>query len=276
MSGVTDLHGKTAFITGGASGIGFATAKALVRGGARVALGDLNADELGRAAEELRGMQAQVSTHQLDVRDRAAMHDAAAKVERDWGAVHILFNNAGLGAGGTMQTTSPEEWDLCIGVNLNGVYNGIHAFVPAMIAHGLGGHVVSTASMSGLLPSAGLGPYTASKFAVVGLSECLRMDLEPHGIGVSVLCPGFVRTGLHETNARHAPRPPSDDPASVEARRRLDKALANGVDPDEVGQAVAAGILANTPWIITHPKYRAKVEERMTALLAAFGPGVPA
>lgn len=273
MTGVTDFHGKTAFVTGGASGIGLAMARSFARAGARVALGDMDADALRAAAEELRGLQAQVSTHVLDVTDRAAMHDAAARVERDWGAVHVLCNNAGLGAGGPMPNTTPAEWDLVIGVNLNGCYNGVHAFVPAMVAHGMGGHVVNTASMSGLLPSAGMGPYTAAKFAVVGFSECLRMDLEPHGIGVSVLCPGFVKTNLLETTTRHSPAHETDDPVRREVNRRLAKAVNNGIDPDEVGQAVLDGIRENRTWIVTHKKYGPKVEERMHALLAEFQEG---
>ena len=273
---IQDFHGKTAVITGGASGIGLAMARALAAAGARVALADVNADDLARAADELARTQAKVSTHAVDVTDRAAMAETAAQVERDLGAVHILCNNAGLGGGGPMESTTPAEWDTVLSVNLGGVFNGIHAFVPAMVAHGLGGHVVNTASMSGLLPSAAMGAYTASKFAVVGLSECLRMDLEPYGIGVSVLCPGFVRTNLHETSARHMPaRDAKPEPRRDEANKRSAKALANGIDPDLVGRAVVDGIRANRMWIITHPIYREKVVERMQYLLAAFGQGAP-
>ena len=182
-----DLTGKCAFVTGGASGIGFGMAEALAGAGMKVVIADIEANALEQAAAKLKSSGAAVHAIQLDVTDRAAMESAAADAEEAFGAVDVVCNNAGVCWRGFMTDASYDDWDWVLGVNLGGVVNGIRTFVPRLIARGEGGHVVNTASMAGLMASPGNSVYCTSKFAVVGLSEGLRKELAPKGIGVTVL-----------------------------------------------------------------------------------------
>jgi NAD(P)-dependent dehydrogenase (short-subunit alcohol dehydrogenase family) len=264
-----DFKGKTAFITGGAAGIGLAMAREFLDAGARVIIADIRADKLAEAAKTLDAGD-RVTTVALDVTDRAA----CARVAAEAGKVHILCANAGVFIGGPTMDATFDDWDFCLDINLGGVVNTIRTFVPGMIAQGEGGHIVLTSSINGLFASGGVGPYTASKFAVTGLGECLRMNLQPHGIGVSVLCPGAVRTDLFnstpevrpkdlkETGA-HLVRIDDTDPVSKEI-------FADAMSIEEVGAKVMRGIQRNDLYIITHTEIRATIEARMKALLAAL------
>lgn len=270
-----DLDGKVAFVTGGGSGIGLAMAEAFADAGMKIVIVDVDAHALEEVAERFRGRNVPVLTERLDVTDRAAF---AAVAERAWsafGAVHVLCNNAGVYRGGPLDQVTYEDWDWVLGVNVGGVVNGIQTLLPRMRAQGEGGHVVNTASMAGLSGSAGLGIYNTSKFAVVGLSEALRADLEPHGIGVSVLCPGMVRTAIlaSERNrpADHAGRDPEAEQAAQAHNAMMQTMMGTGIDPAEVGRIVLDGVRENRFWLITHPEMRVMAEVRSHELLAAFG-----
>ena len=187
-----DLQDRVAFITGGASGIGFGMARAFLRAGMRVFIADVSPANLEDAARQLEGVPpGAYRLLQLDVTDRAAMARAAEEVERAFGHLHVLCNNAGIGMAPPVHSAQYADWDRMLGINLGGVVNGIVTFLPRLRAHGEGGHIVNTASMAGIIPLPDPGTlYTTSKFAVRGLSESLRLALTADRIGVSVLCPG--------------------------------------------------------------------------------------
>jgi NAD(P)-dependent dehydrogenase (short-subunit alcohol dehydrogenase family) len=266
-----ELRGKTAFITGGASGIGFGMARTFAGEGMRIVLADVEAGALASATAQLESGGAEVLGIQLDVSDRAAMEDAARGAEARFGHVHLVCNNAGVGAGGPLDRCTYDDWDWVLAVNLQGVINGVQTFVRRIRDHGQGGHFVNTASMAGLLPSAGLGIYCTTKYAVVGLSECLRLDLAPHGIGVSVLCPGFVSTNIHQAGrnrpARFANTEYVPDPAYREQRVAM---LRAGLDPLVIGAAVRDAVVADELWVLTHPELKPFVADREESILAAF------
>ena len=249
------LRGATGFVTGGASGIGLAIVRALVGEGARVAVADNNPDWLAAVAAELGGAVLPIA---LDVTDRAGWAAARARVEAELGPVDVLVNNAGIGPDlKPLDETAPGYFDRMIAIKLTGTYNGIHEFVPGMKARRRG-HVVNTASMAGLVASPRLGPYTAAKFAVVGMSEVLAAELKDHGIGVSVLCPGLIATRLGETSVR----------AGVD--RPAGQSTAAGLDPAIVGDLVIDAIRHNHLHIVTHREYAKGVERRMAQVLDAF------
>jgi NAD(P)-dependent dehydrogenase (short-subunit alcohol dehydrogenase family) len=237
----------------------------------RVVLADVEATALASATAQLEAAGAEVLSIELDVSDRAAMEDAARRAEARFGAVHLVCNNAGVGAGGPLDRCTWDDWDWVLAVNLQGVINGVQTFVRRLRDAGQGGHIVNTASMAGLLPSAGLGIYCTTKYAVVGLSECLRLDLAPHGIGVSVLCPGFVSTNIHQAGRnrpqRYAHTEYVPDPELREQRVAM---LQAGLDPLVVGAAVRDAVIADELWVLTHPELKPFVAEREESILAAF------
>ncbi len=246
---------RTALVTGAASGIGLAIAKALLAEGVRVALADWDSEALEKSVSGLGDHAMAIS---LDVTDRAAWTAARTAVEARFGTVSILANNAGIGPDGrTIDAMDPANFDRMMAIKVTGTFNGVQCLVPAMKALG-SGHVVNTASMAGLIASARLGAYTASKFAVVGLSEVMRAELAQSGIGVSVLCPGLVATNLGKSTEKAG----SD--------RIVRQSTDAGIDPAEVGELVIAGIRANAMHILTHGEYGTVVAERMDRILAAF------
>ncbi len=195
---VRSLAGKTALITGAGSGIGRETALACARRGASLALCDLDADGLAETERRVRalGGERSVLAQQVDVAQADAMRAFADAVHREVPAVDLLVNNAGVGLGGGVLDTSLEDWRWIVDINLMGVVHGCHFFAPKMVARGAGGHVVNVASAAGYLPSELLAAYTATKYAVLGLSEALHIELHRRGIGVTALCPGIVDTGI--------------------------------------------------------------------------------
>lgn len=267
------LEGRTAFITGGASGIGLAMARAFAAAGMKVAIADVEQSALDAAVADLKDGNADVIGILLDVRDRAAMDAAAQTVEDRFGPVHLLCNNAGVGAGGPMHETSHDDWDWTLGVNLNGVVNGLQSFLPRMVAHGQGGHVVNTASMAGVLGVGGMGPYNASKFAVVGISEALAQDVAHAGIGVSVLCPGFVRTNIFDSG-RNRPKdlPGVERERTEEDEARLAAILETAISPDQVAEQVLEAVREGRFWIFTHPEFVEIVRAKMQSMVDAFPP----
>jgi NAD(P)-dependent dehydrogenase (short-subunit alcohol dehydrogenase family) len=249
-----DLAGKTAVITGGASGIGLATARRFAADGARLVLGDVEAGPLDDAVSSLRTAGARVIGVGCDVAveaDVVALRDAALA---EFGGAHVVFNNAGVGGGAAIGT--PEAmWEWIVGVNLMGVVHGVNAFVPHFLDQGEG-HVVNTASLAGLFGVPYMGPYCATKFAVVGLSESLFHELAIAGadVHVSVLCPGFVRTRIHES-LRNLPEGLKDIAETPEARAMSDiagAAVTAGIDASVVADAVASAVAEGRFWVLTH------------------------
>jgi len=270
-----EFAGKTAFVTGGAGGIGLALGRAFAQAGMKVMLADIEADALQAAVKSLQEISPDISGTVCDVADAASVERAAQASFDAFGRVHVVCNNAGVAAGGGIDHISLDNWRWVIDVNLMGVLHGIKSFLPHIRAHGEGGHIVNTASMAGMQTGLGFSPYGATKFAVVSMSEGLSLQLKPHGIGVSVLCPSFVRTRIGESG-RNRPerygRPQPLDPASpaaamvAEIARNIDA----GLEPDAVAARVLTAIREDELYIFTHPGMRAEVEPRFAAILAAM------
>ena len=202
---IRDFRGRTVLVTGAASGIGRETALAFARLGADLVVCDLNARGLEETAQAIAGMGRPVLARQVDVASQTAMAELAAMVHREHEAVDVLVNNAGVGLGGGFLDTTLADWDWIVGINLRGVVHGCHFFLPPMVARGRGGHVVNVSSMAGYVATAQLVAYSATKFAVFGLSEGLRDELHPHGIGVTAVCPGVINTPITETSPMRGP-----------------------------------------------------------------------
>ena len=252
--------GSVAFVTGGARGIGLGIARSLAKRGVRLALADVDEPALERAADELTRSTA-VRTYRLDVRDRETFEEIADDAERELGPVDLLFNNAGVVPYATAEDLTYETWDLVLAVNLTGVVNGIQTFLPRMIGR-RAGHVVNTASGAGLVADANV-PYVTSKFAVVGLSESLRLSAVKHGVGVSVLCPGPVDTGIvANTGALHGSLAIRDELVPI-----VQEFLRSGPDIDEVGEMVLAAMEAGKPWIFTGDDAGPHLRARTAAVL---------
>ena len=266
-----DVAGKVAFITGGASGIGLGIARAFAAAGIRLVVADVREDHLAQARDVLTAQAAQAHFIKLDVTDRAGFAAAADEAERVFGPVHILCNNAGVGILGPVAKAGFDDWDWSMGVNLGGVFNGIHSFLPRMLAHGQGGHIVNTASKAGLLPIANCGLYTAQKAAVIALSEVMHSELAEQNIGVSAFCPGPVQSNIRETGALR-PAQYRTDTGYAEVEKNLAGRPINPawMDPLEVGQRVLAGVRANDLFIITHREFREGVADRCAAIMASF------
>ncbi|MBX3506297.1 MAG: SDR family NAD(P)-dependent oxidoreductase [Parvibaculum sp.] len=266
-----DLSGKTAFVTGGASGIGLSMARAFGRAGMNVMLADINEDDLGVAVAELRERQIKVEGVRCDVAERSSVEQAAKATLDAFGKVHVVCNNAGIGAGGAIGTMKPGDWEWTIAVNIMGVVYGMEVFLPHIRAHGEGGHYVNTASMAGIISAPGMEPYTASKYAVVGMSEGWVQQLAPENIGVSVLCPGFVKTRIYESDrARQAKFGAANDDRDPERAEIAKQFVLSGIDPDCVGARVVEAILDNELYIFTHPDMAPLFEARARAIEAAF------
>lgn len=266
-----DLAGKTAIITGGASGIGLGISRALLAAGMNVAVGDLREDELAAAREAL-GQPANLLALPLDVTDREAYAHFADAVEARFGAIHLLANNAGVVVSGPVEQAAFADWDWVLDVNLGGTVNGIVTVLPRILAHGEGGHILNTSSTSGLLPHPGATIYITTKSALIGMSEAMRAELEPRGVIVSVLCPGPVQSRIGDAG-----------------RNRPDDYAASGYQPgpgrgappawmmsaDAVGERVREGIERDWLYIVTHNEHREGLAERAAAVMAALpeGPG---
>jgi NAD(P)-dependent dehydrogenase (short-subunit alcohol dehydrogenase family) len=264
-----NFQGKTAFITGGVNGIGFGIARAFAMAGMDLVLTYRKDEDREEAARGLSDAGLPPARYvRLDVTDRARFAQVAAEV----GKVHVLVNNAGVSVFGPTDEASYADYDWIMGVNFGGVVNGLVSLLPGMKAHGEGGHVVNVASMAAYLSGPQAGIYTASKFAVRGLTESLRYNLAPHGIGVSLTCPGLTRTNAW-TSALKRPEGFADSgfaPADAAELEQFGTAFELGMDPLEVGQKTLQGIIENRGLILTHGEFAEDFEEIYRTSLEAL------
>ena len=271
-----ELEGKTAFVTGGASGIGFALGHAFAHAGMKVMLADIEANTLSAAVENLRAVCSAVEGVVCDVAEDS-VEQAAKATYSALGNVHVLCNNAGVAGGSGIDNIELDNWRWVLDVNLMGVLHGIRTFLPHIHEHGEGGHIVNTASMAGLQSGLGFSLYSASKFAVVNMSEGLSMQVKPLGIGVTVVCPGYVRTRISESarnrDARYGQAATLDpsSPAGILAARSAELAQA-GLDPLDVAALVLDAIREDELYVFTHYDggWRSEIEARFAAILAAL------
>ena len=275
-----DLNDKVAFVTGAASGIGLGIATALAQVGVKVMLADIEKEALDKAVEGLKRTNAAVEGVVADVSLRGALEAAAEKTIARFGKVHILVNNAGVGGEQPMERWTNAGWEWIVGVNLWSAIYGFQTFVPLMRRHGEGGHIVSTSSMAGMITSPGT-QYAVTKFGVVALSESTRLELAPLGIGVSVLCPGFIRTNILDS-ARNVPprfagtnaRTVSDwKPADAALAQRLEfvkKRIGEGIDPLYVGELVREAIESNELYIFTDTEFEHLFDARVAEIKKGF------
>jgi NAD(P)-dependent dehydrogenase (short-subunit alcohol dehydrogenase family) len=270
-----NLQGKVAVITGAASGIGRAVATRAAAEGMKVVLADIEENALKEATDDLAANGADVIAAVTDVSDVASVRELRDRALREFGAVHLVHNNAGVGTGGPIWEVPEEDWRWILGVNLWGVVHGISTFVPLFIQQGEG-HVVNTASIAGLTTAPFLGPYNATKQAVVAVSESLYKDLEGSGIkgvGVSVLCPGFVQTRIAESNRNRPSWAPEGDVEGAEAMRGLIQDLVSGGIPaEQVADRVLDAVRTNTFYILTHPELRGALQTRFDDILEGRSP----
>jgi NAD(P)-dependent dehydrogenase (short-subunit alcohol dehydrogenase family) len=262
-----ELQGKSAFITGGANGIGRAMAESFAREGVAIAIADIDIKAAAKTCKELERSGAHAIPIEFDVTSEESVSDALVKANETLGPIHLLMNNAGAFAVSPFEETTRRDWEWLLEINVIGVVNGLHAFLPHMRAHGEHAHIINTASVAGHFAGPGLSVYTASKFAVVGLTECLKAELADSPIGVSVLCPGVVRTGLIDSSREHRPErhggphaDPGVDVASI---------TAGGSDPAAIGDQVVAAVKSGEFYIFTHPDMKPVFEARFDRILAA-------
>lgn len=273
-----DLRGRVAVITGAGSGIGAALAQRCADEGMRVVLADVERGAVEGVTEDLRRRGADALAEVVDVRDPSALGRLADRTWEAFGGCHLLVNNAGVVAYRPIAELEISDWRWILSVNLDGVIHGLHAFVPRMRAQGGPAHIVNTASMAGLIPleGAGLGAYAASKYAVVAISETLRLELAADGIGVSVVTPGGVATRINEAE-RNRPRelqrkgavPPPDMERIAGSRRSLERPE-SFLGPDAVAERILQGVRDDELYVITHPSWLPLVRQRHAAVEAAF------
>ncbi|HSW22446.1 MAG TPA: SDR family NAD(P)-dependent oxidoreductase [Burkholderiaceae bacterium] len=261
------IEDKVAFVTGGASGIGLGLVQVFLRHGMKVVIADIREDHLEQAASRLLEYDERCHFLRLDVSDRAAMAAAADEAERVFGKVHVLCNNAGVSSHLPMDRATYADWDWMLGVNLGGVVNGVVSFLPKLLSHGEGGHIVNTASMAGLTPLPGWGGlYSTSKFAVRGLSDSLRLTLGPQGIGVTTLCPGLTRSNIRESEKVR--------PAALASHTADDSPQTSiadiGMEPVALGEAVLRAIRRNEAYVLAHAENLASVQAEFDEVVSYF------
>lgn len=268
-----DVKGKVAFITGGASGIGLGIAKAFVRAGMKAMIADIRQDHLDQTMAYFRekGHGEGVRAIRLDVTDRDAMKRAAEETERAFGKIHVLVNNAGVGVTGPLKQARFDDWDWAMEVNLGGVINGVVIFLPHLLRHGEGGHIINTSSMAAVVPMKMAAIYICAKSAVLGLSEEMRGELAPDNIGVSAFCPGPVQSNIAETG-KLRPEKYRKDSGFLEFEQNLEKRpiATEWMDAEEVGERVLKGMMNDDLFIFTHREFKEGTAERMQAMVAAY------
>ncbi len=282
---IDNFAGKTAVLTGAGSGFGLECARIGARLGMNLVLVDVQQDALDAAAAEMQAAGSQVLARKVDVSNAAQMEQLAADVQQRFGAPHLVFNNAGVGAGGLVWENSVKDWEWVLGVNLWGVVHGVRLFTPMMLAAAKAdpawrGHIVNTASMAGLLNAPNMGIYNVSKHAVVSLSETLYQDLSlvTDQIGASVLCPFFVPTGINQSHRNRPGELPADKPTKSQliGQAMSDKAVGSGkVTAAEVAQKVFDAAAQGQFYIYSHPKALASVQTRMEDVMMIRNPTDP-
>jgi NAD(P)-dependent dehydrogenase (short-subunit alcohol dehydrogenase family) len=269
-----DLQGKVAVITGGASGIGRAVAGRAAAEGMKVVLGDIEEGPLKEAVGDLTSSGAEALGVVTDVSDGASVEALRDQALDRFGAVHLVHNNAGIGLGGPIWEVSEEDWRWILGVNLWGVIHGVRTFTPLLVEQGEG-HIVNTASIAGLIAAPFLGPYNATKQAVVAISETLFKDLQSVGapIGVSVLCPGFVQTRIAESERNRPDWAPDRDVEGAAALRGVVQNMVDGgIAPTAVADRVIDAVRANTFYILTHPELTGAITTRFDDIVQGRAP----
>jgi NAD(P)-dependent dehydrogenase (short-subunit alcohol dehydrogenase family) len=274
-----EFKDKVAVITGGASGLGLAMARRFAREGMKLALGDIEEEPLRRVEQEFRRAGVPVLAIRTDVSRGHDVERLAEKTLATFGAVHIVCNNAGVGPGGVVWENTTADWEWVLGVNVWGVIHGVRVFVPIMLRQNTPCHVVNTASVAGLLSVPGMGIYCVSKHAVVTLTECLYHDLAARSakVGVSLLCPAYVPTGIADSERNrpamlHNPAR-ARSPEDLERERQMRHAVESGrISPDEVAEMVFDGIVNDRFYILTHPRIKAAVEERVQDIIQDRNP----
>ncbi|WP_026940760.1 SDR family oxidoreductase [Hellea balneolensis] len=266
---MTDIKNKTAFVTGAASGIGFALAEGLLKRGAKVMMVDIDAEGLAAAQEKLGTENTAIAV--CDVADPDAVKSAAAVAIESFGNVHLIFNNAGVSLPGRPGRIALEDWRWITDINILGVVYGCETFIPHIVGHGEGGHIINTASTAGHVTGIGMAPYFATKFAVVGYSEALSQELAEAGIGVSCLCPTWVKSNIHNT--------PDKAPVAGQYRYKFKSSKAyetikgyieNGMDADVYAELCLKSVEANRLHVFNDPEARAAVEARAQSLLTDY------
>jgi len=270
---IESFEGKVAFITGGASGIGLGISKVLVERGAQVVMADLRQDHIDDALAEFAGggKSNAVSAINLDVTNREKYREAAQRMQDEFGGIDILVNNAGVGLEGPLLEATYADYDFGFGVNVGGVINGFTEFMPQMIAHGRGGHIVSTASLAAeVVMPPHLAIYAASKAAVCHFCEAVKPELAQHKIGVSILLPGPVKSRIHEAN-QNRPEHLRAQSGFKASEAQLSRRIVgdNWMEATDAGHLVADGILNDTTYIVTHGFYKDFMRMRAEVVLAA-------
>ena len=271
---MSQFAGKTVIISGGAGGIGLSIAKALGEQDMNIVLADIDEKSLKKASLELGGSGISVLPVTLDVADEAQWHDAATKAIEKFGKIHMVVNNAGIGGDtGPIQNAQTKGWQWALDVNLMGVMYGAKVMVPFIKQHGEGGWIINVASMAGMGGIPYNGAYTATKTAVVALSESWAAELQSKGIKVSVLCPAFVQTRIYDSNRNRPLKYQNDTATPTNEDSFADKTkhlVENGIDVSIVGKRVVEALNDGELYIFTHPNYRAIVQRRFQAIDAAF------
>jgi NAD(P)-dependent dehydrogenase (short-subunit alcohol dehydrogenase family) len=264
-----DFAGRTAFVTGGANGIGLGLVRALLAEGCNVAMADIRQESIDAALKSLPGQR--LMGIKVDVSSRDDVARAADAAEARFGTVSLLFNNAGINLFQTIEDSSYDDWDWIMGVNLHGVIHGVATFVPRIIRAGKGGYVVNTASMAAFLSAGVPGIYNTTKFAVRGMSESLRASLGPRGIGVSVLCPGLVKSYIYASNdIRPAELKAGAKPVDTENVKRLAEVHEFGMEPDVIAARTLEAMRENRFHIFSHPEFKDELRELFDEILADF------
>ena len=281
------FKGRTAVITGAGSGFGLEVSRIAAREGMNLVMADVQQDALDRAVEEIRGLGAQVMGFRLDVAKAAEVESMGEATRARFGAPHLVFNNAGVGAGGLIWEHSLKDWEWVVGVNLMGVAHGVRVFTPMMVEAAktdpsYEGHIVNTASMAGLLNAPNMGVYNVTKHAVVAMSETLYQDLRlvTDQIGASVLCPFFVPTGIHQSQRNRPAEMQESDvrptKSQLIAQAMSDKAVTSGkVTAAQVGQFVMDAVREGRFYIYSHPKSLASVQTRLEDIMQGRNPTDP-
>lgn len=289
---LASVEGKTAYVTGSSSGIGLGIARACYEAGMNVVIGYIDDRQVDEALSFFAD-KARVMAIKHDVTDRPGWDRLVTEAEKRFRRVHLLVNNAGVGLFSTVSRGTYNDYDWGMNVNVTGVFNGIHTLVPRMLEYGEGAHIVTTCSMSGILPGATAGIYTTSKFATCGMMEALRVELQASNIGTSVYLPGGVNTNIRDTERNRpeqfrnipaqgaaAPRPPGPPPgaaAGAPAAPRSSSgqtgAMSAAMDPLEAGRCVLHGVRRNDLFIFSHPEFRDGIRERFDSVLASIPVG---